>query len=306
MAKSNQDMSSKRHFHWTTKVTNEDDTIPTLNSSIPSDQEKKETDIVKHNQEKPLQVPIFNSSILDEKKETDTANPQQVPIFKSSVPDERKENDTVTREPAGHPGLVATRKKLQNIAVSRLRFVLTAFGRTQARADGQQALGSRVVGTLFGHRRGHVHFAFQKNPSSEPAFLIELATPISGLVREMASGLVRIALECDREPEKKPTRLLEESMWRTYCNGKKYGYATRRECGEKDWKILKAVEPISMGAGVLPAENNGDFGAESDGEIMYMRAKFERVIGSRDSEAFYMMNPDNNGAPELSVYLLRV
>ncbi|KAL2537650.1 protein MIZU-KUSSEI 1-like [Forsythia ovata] len=164
MAKSNQDMSSKRHFHWTTKVTNEDDTIPTLNSSIPSDQEKKENDIVKRNQEKPLQVPIFKSSILDDKKETDTANPPQVPIFKSSVPDERKENDTVTREPAGHPGLVATRKKLQNIAVSRLRFVLTAFGRTQARADGQQALGSRVVGTLFGHRRGHVHFAFQKNP----------------------------------------------------------------------------------------------------------------------------------------------
>jgi uncharacterized protein (TIGR01570 family) len=47
---------------------------------------------------------------------------------------------------------------------------------------------------------------------------------------------------------------------------------------------------------------------------MYMRARFERVVGSRDSEAFYMMNPDsgggsnNNGGggPELSVYLLRV
>jgi hypothetical protein len=36
------------------------------------------------------------------------------------------------------------------------------------------------------------------------------------------------------------------------------------------------------------------------------------VVGSRDSEAFYMMNPDSsssngiNGGPELSVYLLRV
>jgi uncharacterized protein (TIGR01570 family) len=41
---------------------------------------------------------------------------------------------------------------------------------------------------------------------------------------------------------------------------------------------------------------------------MYMRARFERVVGSRDSEAFYMMNPDcnNGGGPELSVYLLRV
>lgn len=166
------------------------------------------------------------------------------------------------------------------------------------------------MGTLFGYRRGHVHFAFQKDPNTQPAFLIELATPISGLVREMASGLVRIALECDRDEEKKGARLLDEPVWRTYCNGKKCGFATKRECGAKEWKILKAVEPISMGAGVLPAENEGEGESEaagsSDGEVMYMRAKFERVVGSRDSEAFYMMNPDSNGAPELSIYLLRV
>ncbi|KAI4335830.1 hypothetical protein L6164_014439 [Bauhinia variegata] len=121
----------------------------------------------------------------------------------------------------------------------------------------------------------------------------------------MASGLVRIALECDKEKEeeKKAVRLLEEPVWRTYCNGKKSGFATRRECGPKEWDILKAVEPISMGAGVLPG--NGPE-AGSDGELMYMRAKFERIVGSRDSEAFYMMNPDSNGAPELSIYLLRV
>ncbi|CAK7326135.1 unnamed protein product [Dovyalis caffra] len=90
--------------------------------------------------------------------------------------------------------------------------------------------------------------------NSSPAFLIEIATPISGLVREMASGLVRIAVECDKEKgkEKKAERLLEEPMWRTYCNGKKCGLATRKECGPKQWKVLKAVEPISMGAGVLP------------------------------------------------------
>lgn len=106
--------------------------------------------------------------------------------------------------------------------------------------------------------------------------------------------------------------LLEESRWRTYCNGKKCGFATRRECGPKEWKVLKAVEPISMGAGVLPENNGGggeEFGGDGGsggGEVMYMRAKFERVVGSRDSEAFYMMNPDSNGAPELSIYLLRV
>lgn len=190
------------------------------------------------------------------------------------------------------------KKKLPHVAVSRLRSVLTVFAKN--RLHSQTGFGPRVVGTLFGYRNGHVHFAFQKDPNSHPAFLVELATPISGLVKEMASGLVRIALECDKELEKRVARLIEEPLWRTYCNGKKFGFANRRECGPKEWKVLKAVQPISMGAGVLP----GCIGPES--EIMYMRAQFERVVGSRDSEAFYMMNPESHGAPELSIYLLRV
>ncbi|GMQ11159.1 hypothetical protein CsSME_00053912 [Camellia sinensis var. sinensis] len=271
MAKTSEDFSSKTHFRWTNKVTNEEEeeTAPTLKP----EHEKEESD---------------------------------------KVP--RKESQ---------------RRKLQGMAVSRLRSVLAVFGKNQSHWP--LGLGSKVIGTLFGYRHGHghVHFAFQKDANSEPAFLIQLATPISVLVREMASGLVRIALECDKdeeedkEEEKKAVRtgrgrrrrrrlLLEESRWRTYCNGKKCGFATRRECGPKEWKVLKAVEPISMGAGVLPETNGGggeEFGGDggSDGgEVMYMRAKFERVVGSRDSEAFYMMNPDSNGAPELSIYLLRV
>ncbi|WCJ22022.1 hypothetical protein M5689_004129 [Euphorbia peplus] len=216
-----------------------------------------------------------------------------LPTFKSSDDQEKKEKHS-------HAALLTPKKKLPQVAVARLRSVLSAFGKN--RTSLPSGLGPRVVGTLFGYRRGHVHFAFQRDSTSPPAFLIELATPISGLVREMASGLVRIALECDKEKRdeiKKSVRLLEEPVWRTYCNGKKCGFAARRECGAKELKILKAVEPISMGAGVLP-------GDDVDDEVMYMRAKFERIVGSRDSEAFYMMNPDSNGAPELSVYLLRV
>lgn len=257
MAKSTQDLSSKRHFHWTNKVSNEDEEAPTFKScSNTNDEEQKMKD--------KLQVPAAESRIR----------------------------------------LSVTRKKLQAVAVSRWRSVLTAFAKN--RMELQQSLGPRVVGTLFGYRRGHVHFVFQKEPNSTPAFLIELATPITGLVQEMASGLVRIALECNKEAneEKRACRLLEEPIWRTFCNGKKSGFAARKECGPKEWKVLKALEPISMGAGVLPAEKEEGEG-EGD-EIMYMRAKFERVVGSRDSEAFYMMNPDSNGAPELSLYLLRV
>ncbi|RZR79511.1 hypothetical protein BHM03_00005241 [Ensete ventricosum] len=186
------------------------------------------------------------------------------------------------------------------VAVSRFRAVLTAAFVGRHRPVG---LGPRVTGTLFGHRRGHVHFAFQVDPRACPAVLIELATPTDTLVREMASGLVRIALECERRAGG-GKKLLEEPLWRAYCNGKKCGHAVRRECGPADWRVLQAVEPVSTGAGVLPGGGGGDGGA--CGDVMYMRASFERVVGSSDSEAFYMMNPDNQGGPELSIYLLRV
>ncbi|XP_038892949.1 protein MIZU-KUSSEI 1 [Benincasa hispida] len=187
-----------------------------------------------------------------------------------------------------------------NRPVSKLRTALTVFTRIRPTPH-RSRLGGRVIGTLFGYRRGHVYFAIQEDPKQSPTFLIELSTPTSVLVREMASGLVRIALECEKKTERrKNCKLVEEALWRTYCNGKKCGYGSRREYGAEEQKILKAVEPITMGAGVLPPGNG------SDGELMYMRARFERVIGSKDSEAYYMMSPDCNGGPELSIYLLRV
>lgn len=194
-------------------------------------------------------------------------------------------------------------KKKKKKTIEKIRYAL---------GFSNSGLGFRVVGTLFGNRRGHVYFAVQDDPTRLPAVLIQLPTPTSVLVKEMASGIVRIALETAafKTDSKK---LLEESTWRTYCNGKKCGYAARKECGEAEWRVLKAVGPITMGAGVLPAmtatvveEGNEAVGSEK-GELMYMRARFERVIGSKDSEAFYMMNPDgSSGGPELSVYFLRV
>lgn len=304
-----QDFSSKRHFHWTKKVGTEE-------------QEPDEADKNTNHHHPPSPPPSSHPQTLEEpnKKQqqpTKTHHQQQPPSSTS---------------PPQPPLSSGGKKKLSAVAVSRIKTALTALrakARLHSNPSHEFGLGSRVIGTLFGSRRGHVHFAFQKDPNSPPAFLIELATPISGLVKEMASGLVRIALECDKEKQKSsssveeeikknPVRLTEERVWRTYCNGKKCGFANRRDCGAKEWRILKAVEPISMGAGVLPGislnssgddgddENNGGGGDGGGGEVMYMRAKFERVVGSRDSEAFYMMNPDSNGTPELSVYLLRI
>ncbi|XP_078149233.1 protein MIZU-KUSSEI 1-like [Carex rostrata] len=240
------------------------------------------------------------------------------------------EDDLSIATPA-YPNHSSSKKKsassVASNAVSRLRSaVLTVMN--NHRKNRQGGLGPCVTGTIFGRRRGRVHLAFQMGPKSAPALLVELDMPTSTLVREMSSGLVRIALECHRTPcqEKRKSalltssatsstrKLLEEPTWRAYCNGKKCGYATRRECGPADWRLLRAVEPVSVGAGVLPVEK-GDccesgsktsIGADSEGDVMYMRAKFERVAGSKDSEAFYMLNPDGNGGPELSIYLLRV
>ncbi|XP_055802571.1 protein MIZU-KUSSEI 1 [Solanum dulcamara] len=172
------------------------------------------------------------------------------------------------------------------------------------------SLGRKVTGTLFGHRRGHVSFAVQDDPKSDPVLLIELAISTSSLVKEMSSGLVRIALECEKTAVQGGGRrrlgLFDEPMWTMYCNGRKCGYATSRECTDSDWHVLSTVQSVSVGAGVIPVVDDGRKISAAEGELLYMRAKFERVVGSRDSEAFYMMNPDGNGGPELSIFLLRI
>ncbi|GAA0160043.1 hypothetical protein LIER_43508 [Lithospermum erythrorhizon] len=173
------------------------------------------------------------------------------------------------------------------------------------------SLGRKVTGTLFGNRRGHVSFAAQNDPRSEPVFIIEFAVSTSSLVKEMSSGLVRIALECEKgsagqQTRGRPPRLFSEPKWTMYCNGRKCGHALARACNDSDWHVLGTVQSVSVGAGVIPVVEDGENGGASEGELLYMRAKFERVVGSRDSEAFYMLNPDGNGGPELSIFFLRI
>ncbi|KAK4432113.1 protein MIZU-KUSSEI 1 [Sesamum alatum] len=170
------------------------------------------------------------------------------------------------------------------------------------------SLGRKVTGTLFGHRRGHVSFAVQDDPRSEPVLVIELAVSTATLVKEMSSGLLRIALECEKAHPggRAAVRLFREPVWTMYCNGRQCGYAQSRACTESDWHVLSTVQTVSVGAGVIPVVDDGRKGGASEGELLYMRARFERVVGNRDSEAFYMLNPDGNGGPELSIFLLRI
>ncbi|KAL1190309.1 Protein MIZU-KUSSEI 1 [Cardamine amara subsp. amara] len=171
---------------------------------------------------------------------------------------------------------------------------------------------TRITGTLFGYRKGRVSFSIQENPKCLPTLVVELAMQTTTLQKELSTGMVRIALETEKQArgdnhnnktEKNTTDILEEPLWTMYCKGEKTGYGVRREANEEDLNVMELLRPVSMGAGVLPGNSELE---GPDGEMAYMRAYFERVIGSKDSETFYMLSPEGNNGPELSFFFVRV
>ncbi|KAJ8765616.1 hypothetical protein K2173_014738 [Erythroxylum novogranatense] len=163
--------------------------------------------------------------------------------------------------------------------------------------------GTRITGTLFGYRKGRVSLSLQENSRCLPSIVVELAMQTNALQKEMGAGMVRIALECEKRLDKQKTRLLEEPLWTMYCNGKKVGYAVKRDATSEDLNVMELLRPVSMGAGVLPGspETEGQ-----DAEIAYIRAHFQHVVGSKDSETLHMISPDSENAPELSIFIVRV
>ncbi|KAJ4977948.1 hypothetical protein NE237_008728 [Protea cynaroides] len=162
--------------------------------------------------------------------------------------------------------------------------------------------GTRMTGTLYGYRKARVSLAIQENPRCLPMLNLELGVPTGKLLQEMGTGLMRLTLECEKKQSVEKTKLIEEPIWTMYCNGRKVGYGKKREPTEEDLNVMQMLHTVSMGAGVLPTENT----EMPDGELTYMRAHFERVIGSKDSETFYVMNPDGNSGPELSIFFVRI
>ncbi|XP_042482325.1 protein MIZU-KUSSEI 1-like [Macadamia integrifolia] len=161
--------------------------------------------------------------------------------------------------------------------------------------------GTRMTGTLYGYRKSRVCLAIQENPRCLPMLILELGVPTGKLLQEMGSGLMRMTLECEKQAVEK-TKLLQERLWTMYCNNRKVGYGTKKDPTEVDLNVMQMLHAVSMGAGVLPTENTD----MPDGELTYMRAHFERVIGNKDSETFYVMNPDGNSGPELSIFFVRI
>ncbi|GAB4833870.1 hypothetical protein Ancab_032118, partial [Ancistrocladus abbreviatus] len=145
---------------------------------------------------------------------------------------------------------------------------------------------SMVISTFFGRRLSHVWFCVQLDRlSTKPSLLLELSLSTYNLLKEMRSGLVRVTLECDGT-EIGSCPLHSVPVWTMYCNGRRVGFAVRRKPTEETRSLLKKMQSMTVGAGVIPSRSDS-------GEIMYMRANYEWVVGSADSESFHLINPDN-------------
>ncbi|KAL1804723.1 hypothetical protein ACET3Z_027791 [Daucus carota] len=166
---------------------------------------------------------------------------------------------------------------------------------------------SMVIGTIFGQRRGHVWFCVQHDRlTTKPSLLLELSIPTHQLVKEMHCGLVRVALECcDVSAGFGSCHLHAVPVWTMFCNGKKIGYAVRRKASQEIRVILKTMQSMTVGAGVIPSGFGSKSGSGGCEELMYMRANYEFVVGGPDSESFHLINPDDCPGQELSIFLMR-
>ncbi|KVI08595.1 protein MIZU-KUSSEI 1-like [Cynara cardunculus var. scolymus] len=160
-----------------------------------------------------------------------------------------------------------------------------------------------ITGTIFGSRTGKVNFCIQTNPKSQtPILLLELTISTTFLAREMKSGNLRIALECSTSSCSDHKSLLSIPSWTMYCNGKKVGFAFKRQPSSSDIKVLKHMETVHVGAGIIKAKE-----VEREEDIMYLRGFFNRVTGKSmtRSETFHLIDPDGNIGQELSIFFFR-
>ncbi|PKA49622.1 hypothetical protein AXF42_Ash004163 [Apostasia shenzhenica] len=144
-----------------------------------------------------------------------------------------------------------------------------------------------------------VSLCFQSGgPSSGPLLLLKLPIPLPDLI---AGEDCHVTLQCHSSAG---VPLLTEQTWAVSCNGRRRpGFASRVEesTAEASRVLLGMIENVSAGVGLLPAAGGGG----GLGRTWFMRARFERVVGSADSESFYLVDPTQSFGFALSVFFLR-
>ncbi|KAL3820548.1 hypothetical protein ACJIZ3_006453 [Penstemon smallii] len=94
--------------------------------------------------------------------------------------------------------------------------------------------------------------------------VLEFSIQTGKLLQEMELGLVRIAIECEKNTNEK-MKMMDEPIWSMYCNERKVGYAVRREATDDDLKVMQMLNAASMGVGVLPIKG---VVTEAEGELL--------------------------------------
>nr|CAD1817611.1 unnamed protein product [Ananas comosus var. bracteatus] len=175
------------------------------------------------------------------------------------------------------------------------------------------SLGSIVVATVFGLRLpgARIHLAIQPHPRSPPLAVIELATTTGAFMADIASGPLNFVLQCATRGGRDAPPLWEEARWAQFCNGRVSGSARRRGGGDADavdLRVTEMLEHVSFGAGILPDyfEGTGTGTGTGTVDLVYMRARYERVVRSKDAEVLSMLGSEVKGYPEISFNLIRV
>ncbi|KAJ7524380.1 hypothetical protein O6H91_17G002700 [Diphasiastrum complanatum] len=165
-------------------------------------------------------------------------------------------------------------------------------------------LGPNVVCSIFGCRKGNMSLCIQKNVKEPPLLLLEFSMPTSVLLKEMSSESLQILLQCVRPPVaagQMSQSIFSEPVWSMCCNGAEVGVAVKREASRADQKLLRLIRKVSVGLVVIP----GKTGTSKDEDTICMRAIYERVVNSADSESYHMISPQDGPRQELSLFLLR-
>ncbi|KAF7840017.1 protein MIZU-KUSSEI 1-like [Senna tora] len=183
-------------------------------------------------------------------------------------------------------------------------------------APNHRDTSSKITGTFFGYRNKRASFVIQEvNPKSHLTFLFVLELPVETHVllhEEIARAeKPRMSLECEKQPEGAwKMRLFDEPLWTVFCNGKKCGFAARREATEDDLAVMELLDGVVVGEGVVPGPgaqgDKGHDGPEPDREMGYLRAHFQRVVDSKDSETLSMLGPDGDWGPGLTIFFTRI
>jgi uncharacterized protein (TIGR01570 family) len=159
-----------------------------------------------------------------------------------------------------------------------------------------------VTGTIFGQKtdQGHLHLVIQMEPKTPPLIVLELASSTNFLRKAIVKEPLQFFLTCVKKDTS--MSIWEERKWTEHVNGQVIGDASRLISEVTNLGFLDVIKHVTCGSGVIP--DYEDRGVKA--ELLYLRAKFEKMKWSFDAESLSMVRSDNKGCPDISICFSRV